>query len=109
MNYTDNRVYGIDISRYQHEFGRRIYPINRKQLRITSLGPQNSKYVEGPIDFPVSFVYIKSTQGATIKSAYYHQDAHDARRNGLLCGAYHFFSLHSSGKEQANYLRKQYL
>lgn len=103
MNYTDNRVYGIDISRYQHEFGRRIYPINWKQLRITSLGPQNSKYVEGPIDFPVSFVYIKSTQGATIKSAYYHQDAHDARRNGLLCGAYHFFSLHSSGKEQANY------
>ena len=103
MSYTDNRVYGIDISRYQHEIGRRNYPINWKQLRVTSLGPRNSKLVDGPIDFPVSFVYIKSTQGTTIKSAYYPQDAHDARRNGILCGAYHFFSLHASGKEQAKY------
>lgn len=103
MSYTDNRVYGIDISRYQHEIGHRNYPINWKQLRITSLGPRNSKHVDGPIDFPVSFVYIKSTQGTTIKSSYYHQDARDARRNGILCGAYHFFSLQTSGKDQAKY------
>jgi lysozyme len=103
MNYTDNRVYGIDISRYQHEIGHRLYPINWKQLRITSLGTRNSALVNGPIDFPVSFVYIKSTQGTTIKSAYYQQDAHAARRQGILCGAYHFFSLHTSGKDQAQY------
>lgn len=103
MTYTDNRVYGIDISRYQHEIGKQIYPINWNAMRITSLGARNSRQVEGEIDFPVSFVYIKSTQGISIKSAYYQKDAQDARHHGIICGAYHFFSLKAAGAEQAKY------
>lgn len=103
MTYTDNRVYGIDISRYQHEIGKQVYPINWNAMRITSLGKRNSKQVEGNINFPVSFVYIKSTQGITIQSAYYQQDSRDARAHGILCGAYHFFSVKANGKEQAHY------
>ena len=103
MTYTDNRVYGIDISRYQHETGHQVYPINWNAMRITSLGSRNSRQVEGDIDFPVSFVYIKSTQGVTIRSAYYQQDSRDARSHGIHCGAYHFFSFKSTGKEQARY------
>lgn len=103
MTYTDNRVYGIDISRYQHEIGGQVYGINWNALRITSLGRKNSPQVEGDINFPVSFVYIKSTQGITIKSAYYEQDAQAARAHGILCGAYHFFSFKATGKEQAQY------
>ena len=103
MTYTDNRVYGIDISRYQHEIGRHVYPINWSAMRITSLGKKNSPLVDGTINFPVSFVYIKSTQGVTIKSAYYQKDAQAARRQGIICGAYHFFSFKATGKEQAEY------
>lgn len=103
MTYTDNRVYGIDISRYQHEIGHHVYPINWNAMRITSLGKKNSPLVDGAINFPVSFVYIKSTQGVTIKSAYYQQDAQAARRQGIICGAYHFFSFKATGKEQAAY------
>lgn len=103
MTYTDNRVYGIDISRYQHEIGRHVYPINWNAMRITSLGKKNSPLVDGTINFPVSFVYIKSTQGITIKSAYYQQDAQAARHHGIICGAYHFFSFKATGQEQAEY------
>ena len=103
MTYTDNRVYGIDISRYQHEIGRRVHGINWNAMRITHLGKKNSPLVDGTINFPVSFVYIKSTQGVTIKSAYYQQDAQSARAHGIICGAYHFFSFAASGREQAQY------
>ncbi len=103
MCYTDNRVYGIDISRYQHEKGGQIHPINWNAMRITSLGFRHNAQVEGKANFPVSFVFIKSTQGVTIKSAYYEQDSRAARAHGILCGAYHFFSLKAGGKEQATY------
>lgn len=103
MTHGADRVYGIDISRYQHEKGGHVFGINWNAMRITYLGKKNSPQVEGPINFPVSFVYIKSTQGVTIKSAYYQQDAQAARAHGILCGAYHFFSFHASGAEQAQY------
>ena len=103
MTYTDGRVYGIDISRYQHEIHGQVFGINWNAMRITSLGKRNSPQVEGDINFPVSFVYIKSTQGVTIKSAYYQQDSEAARAHGILCGAYHFFSFKATGKEQAKY------
>lgn len=103
MTHSDNRVYGIDISRYQHEIGGRVYGINWNAMRITSLGARNNKQMEGDINFPVSYIYIKSTQGVTIKSAYYQQDARDARNHGIICGAYHFFSFKATGKEQAKY------
>lgn len=103
MTHSDNRVYGIDISRYQHEIGGRVYGINWNAMRITSLGARNNKQMEGDINFPVSYIYIKSTQGVTIKSAYYQQDARDARNHGIICGAYHFFSFKATGREQAKY------
>ena len=103
MTHSDNRVYGIDISRYQHEIGGRVYGINWNAMRITSLGAKNNKHLDGEVDFPVSYVYVKSTQGVTIKSAYYQQDARDARRHGIICGAYHFYSFKATGKEQARY------
>ena len=38
LNYTPERIYGIDIARYQHEVDGGVYPINWSNLRITSLG-----------------------------------------------------------------------
>ena len=100
LHYTAERIYGIDISRHQHEKGRRRYAINWRNLRITSLGRRHQTNGQ---TFPVSFVYIKSTEGTTIRNRYFVQDYKQARKQGLHVGAYHFFSLKSSAQEQAAY------
>lgn len=116
MVYTSQRVYGIDISRYQHEIpqtvtvrGRRgrkrkvkrtkVYPIDWNNLRISSLGP--GRRSDGTVDYPVSFVYIKATEGTAIVNKYYTADQRAARSRGIAVGAYHFLSYKSTGEAQA--------
>ena len=103
MTYTDERIYGIDISRYQHGKGRKKYAINWDRLRITHLGSISRKKVSGKVDYPVSFVYIKSTEGISVRNPYYLSDYRQARRHGIPCGAYHFFSPTSPAAKQAYY------
>ena len=100
LRYTAERIYGIDISRHQHDIGNRHYGINWRQVRITSLGRKHN--TEG-LTYPVSFVYIKSTEGVTIRNRYFLKDYMDAHKQGIRVGAYHFFSLKTSAIEQANY------
>ena len=111
--FTEDRIYGIDISRHQHEFTedyrvrRRTYkrkvirPIHWDDLRIVGLGKE--KRVKGNVNYPVSFVYIKATEGTSIKSDYYLADLGEARKRGIAAGAYHFFSIKTSGREQAGW------
>ena len=103
MNYTSERIYGIDISRYQHGKGRKKYPIHWAQLRITHLGSKSQKKISGVVDYPVSFCYIKSTEGVSIRNKYYATDYAAARKHGIHTGAYHFFSTRTSGSAQAKY------
>ena len=103
MTYTAERIYGIDISRYQHGKGRKKYAIDWSRLRITHLGDISQKKVSGRVDYPVSFVYIKSTEGKSVRNPYYLSDYRAARRRGIPCGAYHFFSPTSKASEQASY------
>jgi lysozyme len=100
LRYTTERIYGIDISRHQHEQGRKRYGINFRNMQITSLGKRHDN--EGR-SFPVSFVYIKSTEGTSIRNRYFANDYMHAKKEGLRVGAYHFFSLKSSAADQANY------
>lgn len=106
LNYTSERIYGIDISRYQHGKGRKYYPIHWEKMRITNLGTISQKRISGIVDYPVSFVYIKSTEGTTIRNKYYNADYIQARRHGIRCGAYHFFSTKTSAAAQAQYFIK---
>ncbi len=115
MTYNDTRVYGIDISRYQHKTrwvrkGRRRYRvggnIDWNKLKITHLGTTNNKNVVGEINFPISFCFIKSTQGNRIYSSYYPQDARNARKRGIKVGAYHFMSP-MKGLPQAKWFLKK--
>ena len=100
LRYTAERIYGIDISRHQHEKGRKRYGINWGNLRITSLG---SRHDANGQTFPVSFVYIKSTEGTTVRNRYFLKDYLAARAEGIHVGAYHFFSLTSPALQQAAY------
>lgn len=104
--YTPERIYGIDISRYQHEKGRKRFGINWKDLRITSLGHLSKKTIHGKVDYPVRFIFIKATEGTTIKNKYFANDYANARKYGYKTGAYHFFSIKTPGRNQAiNFLK----
>ncbi len=105
MVYTADRIYGIDLSRHQHEkgAGRRVkkYGINWNQLRIYSLG--SGRRVQGRINYPVSYVYIKATEGRSLFNKYYPNDLQQARKHGIAVGSYHFFTTTSTGAQQADY------
>lgn len=103
MTYTSERIYGIDIARYQHEQGRRRFPINWSQMRITFLGHRGQKNVKGTADYPVSFIFIKSTESTTVRNRYYATDYQQARKHGIRVGAYHFFRLRTTGAAQAQF------
>ena len=103
MRYTSERIYGIDIARYQHGKGRRPVPILWDQLRITHVGKNGSHNVRGKADYPVSFVYIKSTEGTSVRNKFYVNDYTQARKHGIRTGAYHFFSTKTSGAAQAKH------
>ena len=109
IQHTSDRIYGIDLSRYQHESGRKRFGINWNDLRVTYLGRRIKSNIEGEVDYPVRFIYIKSTQGTSIRNRYYATDYMAARKRGIPIGAYHFFSTVKSGKEQAQYFLNQTL
>ena len=104
VNYHSDRIYGIDISRYQHEKGRKRFHINWRDMRITSLGRRISQErITGDVDYHVSFVYVKATEGISIFNRHFPADYENCRRRGIPVGAYHFFSTKQTPKEQATH------
>ena len=106
LNYTADRIYGIDLSKYQHETGRRRFAIDWTRLRIFNLGTLSKKNIQGTVDYKVSFIFIKSTEGTTVLNPYYTADYLAARKNGYTVGTYHFFSTRTSGALQARHFLK---
>lgn len=104
--YTSDRIYGIDISKYQHGKGKKKYPIDWSRLRITHLGSISRKTVSGSVNFPIRYIYIKSTEGKSLLNPYYKKDYRAARAHGYKVGTYHFFSTTSPATEQANFFLK---
>ena len=81
-------VRGIDISHYQDR-------INWEKLRNASIG-----------DAPVSFVFIKATEGEKLFDDNFNKNFASAKRNDLVRGAYHFFVPGIDPRRQADfYLR----
>lgn len=103
MLYTSERVYGIDISRYQHEIGKRKYPIRWDKLRIRHLGTLSNKRIHGEVNYPVSFLFIKATEGTSVRNRYFDADLKAARKYRFPVAAYHFFSPKPNGVAQAKY------
>lgn len=122
ITYTEERIYGIDISRYQHEKvvkvkrwvrnrkGKKVlrvvnkvqrFGINWNDLKITHLGNISKKTISGDVNYKISFIYIKSTEGKSVKNNYYYADYKAARSRGYKVGSYHFFSTKTPGAEQA--------
>ena len=73
-------VQGLDVSSYQQQ-------IDWKSVT------QTGKY---------SFVFIKATEGKNFKDAFFQANWRETKEQGLLRGAYHFYSADRTGTEQAN-------
>ena len=79
-------IHGIDISHHQGT-------IDWDKLRTN-----------GMIDkWPVRFVMIKATEGASNIDKNFAYNFHNAREYGFIRGAYHFWSTRSTGRAQANH------
>lgn len=64
---------------------------------------------QGPIDWPavsrdrVDFAYLKATEGRTFTDPRFVENSREAVSAGLRVGAYHYFSLCSPGRDQAQH------
>ena len=76
-------VYGIDVSHHQGE-------INWKRLKSGT-----------PDEPPISFAYIKATEGSSHCDKHFAKNWNAAKSNGFVRGAYHYFGTKSSGESQA--------
>lgn len=82
-------IHGIDVSHYQEN-------IDWEMLRNASL---NSS--------PVSFVFIKATEGTTLMDENFNLNFYQARKNDFIRGAYHFFIPEMDARKQAKFFLKQ--
>ena len=85
VEFPKGEVRGIDVSRYQGE-------IDWEQLKLSD--------IQGA---PISFVFIKATEGKDIVDKFFKYNFYKSRMNGVIRGAYHFYSTLSSAKEQADF------
>lgn len=77
-NQLDYPIRGIDVSAHQ---GR----IDWKKVSASG----------------IRFVYLKATEGGDFQDAYFKENFQAASDAGVVCGAYHFFSLKTPGATQA--------
>ncbi len=79
-------IHGIDISHHQGK-------IDWQELKDKGL-------IDG---YPIRFVMIKATEGASRIDANFRSNFYNAREYGFTRGAYHFYSVHSTAKAQAEF------
>ena len=67
---------------------------------------------QGNIDWPevarnkVRFAFIKASEGGTLRDSRFARNWREARKAGVLCGAYHYFQPNRDGLIQANLFTK---
>lgn len=84
-----DRVYGIDASHYQQN-------IDWDQLAIYCDEKGRSTSSVGTYMQPVLFVYLKATEGATVKDDRYNIRMIEAEKHGIVQGPYHVLHLTTS-------------
>lgn len=90
--------YGIDISHYQEN-------IQWDSLMVLSDGARRTvrSKIKAKDIKPVSFVFIKATEGTSMKDKKFRHHWKEAEKRNITKGAYHFFRSSQSGKIQARH------
>lgn len=95
---TGSYLYGIDISHYQDNIQWDSLMIMTDRSRRTILSKTQAKELK-----PVSFVYIKATEGAGMKDKRFKEHWENAADHEIKRGAYHFFRSSKNGHTQARH------
>lgn len=82
-------IHGIDISHHQGE-------ITWDEVSKTLIN-----------DEPISFIFVKATEGKDHLDENFNDNFYEARENGFLRGAYHYFKPNVNASQQAAYFLKQ--
>ena len=90
--------YGIDISHYQEEIQWDSLMILTDGARRTVRSKVTAKDIK-----PVSFVFIKATEGSSMKDKKFRHHWKEAEERDIPKGAYHFFRSSKSGELQARH------
>ncbi len=91
-----DRVYGNDISRHQNDIDwDKLALYCDENGKVFRGKPADNKYMQ-----PVFFVYMKATEGATVKDKTFDVRTIEAERHGIAKGAYHFLRLGSPVEDQ---------
>lgn len=94
-----DRVYGIDVSKHQGVINwQDLYMCCNAKGGVDGKYVKNTKFMQ-----PVFFAIIKSTQGGSLRDNRFEGNFSEAKRCGMIRGAYHFLTMNVSGKEQAAY------
>ena len=88
--------YGIDISHYQDDIQWDSLMVLTDGARRTTRSKLAAKDIK-----PISFVFIKATEGSTMKDKSFKKHWTAASDRNISRGAYHFFRSSKSGKLQA--------
>lgn len=83
------KVYGIDVSRHQADIdwdNLALYCDANGNVR--NVDNENKKYMQ-----PVFFVYLKATEGDSLKDRTYKNRKMEAQNHRIVSGAYHYFRL----------------
>lgn len=93
--------YGIDISHYQGD-------IQWDSLMVLTDGSRRTirSMIAAKDIKPVSFVFIKATEGSSMKDRKFKEHWHQAQKRNIPKGAYHFFRSSKNGKIQARHFIK---
>lgn len=93
--------YGIDISNYQEDIQWDSLMILTDRARRTIRSKITAKDIK-----PVSFVFIKSTEGSSMKDKKFRHHWQKAEEHNISKGAYHFFRSSKNGEVQARHFIK---
>ena len=89
-------IYGIDISHYQTDV------VWDSLMVLTDASGRTIKSMLNARDIkPVSFVFIKATEGSTMKDKHFRKHWKNAGANAIRRGAYHFFRSSKDAEMQA--------
>lgn len=92
---TDKRVYGIDISHYQP-----IVRWDKLYVAVDSSYTYNDTIKKQIGVIPVSFVFLKATEGGQYVDSEYRKHCDWAERFGIPHGAYHFYNHRMANVQQ---------
>lgn len=81
-------IHGIDVSRYQ---------LNISWDMVKNMEDKDVK---------LGFAFIKATEGISLSDPKFYANWKNAKKNGIIRGAYHYFKPSVSGKDQANFFFK---